>query len=351
MKYKSIIAIMVLLVLVFTVLPLGTFAADSGYIGAERAKEAALEHAGVTSAQAAFVRANLDYDDGLVVYDVEFYSGTTEYDYEIDALTAEIREFDRDIEYYVIPAGSRTTTDAGRYIGEAAAKDIALAHAKVAASDATFMKAYLDADDGLVVYDVEFYSGNTEYDYEIDALTGNLVEFDRDIEYYAIPRGTPATAPQAPAGAIGEAEAKTIALTHAGATEAQAQFLTVRLDRDDGRTDYDVKFYVGSTEYEYEIDAVSGSIIELDMETKRNAPVPANTIDTGGDIGEARAKSTALSHANVTEAQTSRMRVKLDRDDGRITYEVDFNVGRMEYEYEIDAATGIILESDAEYDD
>jgi uncharacterized membrane protein YkoI len=268
---KSIrLAVMAALVLVLAVSPFGAVAAESGYIGAEKAKSVALGHAKVAAAQVAFVRANLDYDDGRVVYDVDFYSGNTEYDYEIDALTGEIREFDRDIEYYVIPGGSRATTDAGRYIGEASAREIALAHAKVSASEAVFMKAHLDSDDGRVVYDVEFYSGNTEYDYEIDAATGELVEFDRDIEYYAIPKA-PASKPAAPA--------------------------------------------------------------------------------PGGNIGEARAKQIALSHAGVAEAQASRLRVKLDRDDGRTTYEVDFNVGRMEYEYEIDAATGIILESDAEYDD
>jgi uncharacterized membrane protein YkoI len=45
------------------------------------------------------------------------------------------------------------------------------------------------------------------------------------------------------------------------------------------------------------------------------------------------------------------MRVKLDRDDGKMLYEVDFNSGLMEYEYEIDATSGAILESDMDYDD
>ena len=74
-----------------------------------------------------------------------------------------------------------------QYIGETEAKSIALNHAGLSESQVTFIKAYLDRDDGRVVYDVEFYSGNVEYDYEIDAINGTIFEYDRDIENYSIP--------------------------------------------------------------------------------------------------------------------------------------------------------------------
>jgi uncharacterized membrane protein YkoI len=214
------------------------------------------------------------------------------------------------------------------------------------------------------VYDVEFYSGNTEYDYEIDAVSGDIREFDQEIEYYSIPRsasGSSASIITDNSNYIGDAKAKSIALEHAGVTEAQTTYINIHLDYDDGRVDYDVDFYVGNTEYEYEIDAVSGSIIEYDRETKNRAPgsnnntsaqsSPPSSGDANDYIGEANAKSIALSDAGLSESQVTRMKVKLDREHKRSVYEIEFNNGRMEYEYEIDAVTGEILESDAEYDD
>ena len=56
------------------------------------------------------------------------------------------------------------------------AKSIALGHAGVSASSVSFSKAKLDDDDGRGVYEIEFYVGNTEYDYEIDAHSGAILE-------------------------------------------------------------------------------------------------------------------------------------------------------------------------------
>ena len=80
-----------------------------------------------------------------------------------------------------------TSASNGQYIGEAKAKNIALAHAGLSELQVTFINARLDRDDGYAVYAVEFYSGNVEYDYEIDAVNGTIFEYDRDIENYSIP--------------------------------------------------------------------------------------------------------------------------------------------------------------------
>ena len=60
-------------------------------------KRQALDHAGVKAKDTVFLYAELDYDDGLRVYDVEFFSENKEYDYKIDAATGEILGFDYDI--------------------------------------------------------------------------------------------------------------------------------------------------------------------------------------------------------------------------------------------------------------
>ena len=67
-------------------------------VTAEQAEQAALTHAGVTSAEAKFKRTELDFDDGVYKYEVDFYVGITEYEYEIDAKTGNVISFDKDID-------------------------------------------------------------------------------------------------------------------------------------------------------------------------------------------------------------------------------------------------------------
>ena len=145
---------------------------QSNYITADRAKEIALADAGLSASGVTFIRANLDWDDGRAVYEVEFYSGSTEYDYEIDAVTGAIRSADRDVEGFTVPS-----TSGGATITADRAKQIALAEVP----GGTVFKCQLDRDDGRLVYEVEVYSGTTEYDFEIDAQTGSILS--RDVDY------------------------------------------------------------------------------------------------------------------------------------------------------------------------
>ena len=144
-----------------------------------KAKSIALKHAGVSASKATFVKAKLDYEDGRRVYEIEFYSGNTEYDYEILASNGKIISYDKDIENYKIP---RKNTSSSTYIGKAKAKSIALKDAGVSASSATFTKTKLDYEDGIRVYEIEFYTNSAEYEYEINARTGKIR--DVDVEHF-----------------------------------------------------------------------------------------------------------------------------------------------------------------------
>lgn len=148
---------------------------QSSYITADRAKQIALADAGLSSSNVVFIRAQQDWDDGRAVYEVEFYSGTTEYDYEIDAITGAIRSADRDVEGFAVPSTSSTSSTAA--ITADRAKEIALAQVP----GGTVFKCQLDRDDGRLIYEVEVYSGTTEYDFEIDANTGAIIS--RDVDY------------------------------------------------------------------------------------------------------------------------------------------------------------------------
>lgn len=147
-------------------------------IGAEKAKEIALQHAGVSASNAVFVKAERERDDGRLTYDVDFYAGNKEYDYEILAADGTILSYDADIEGYRIP--SSTSTSSSGYIGVERAKEIALQHAGLSASGVNFVKAEFDYDDGRAEYEIEFHHNFREYEYTIDAASGTILEAERD---------------------------------------------------------------------------------------------------------------------------------------------------------------------------
>lgn len=162
---------------------------SSGYIGEAAAKDIALQAAGVTESQATCLHVDLDWDDGRMVYEVEFLVGNVEYDYEIDAVTGRVLEFDSDIEDDIpanagqSPQGQTAGTGgSGHYIGSQAALDIALRHAGVSAAAIYDVSVEFDWENGYAVYDVEFKSGNMEYDYEIDAVTGDILKSNREYD-------------------------------------------------------------------------------------------------------------------------------------------------------------------------
>ena len=224
--------------------------APDGLISKKKAKEIALDHAGVSQSKASFVRVELDYDDGRWEYEVEFYSGNTEYDYEINAKTGKIVSYDHDIENFSPSQGT------GDLISRDEAKEIALDHAGVSQSKASFVRVELDYDDGVWEYEVEFYSGNTEYDYEINAATGKIISVDHDAEYY-----TPSTG-----SLISRDKAKEIALDRAGVSSGDVSGFECELDEDDGRWEYEIEFRCGGYEYEIKVDAQSGKVLDYERD-------------------------------------------------------------------------------------
>ena len=141
------------------------------------------------------------------------------------------------------------------------AKKIALGDAKLAEKDVTFVKVELEFEDNRLVYDVEFYSGNVEYDYDIDAVSGAIVSADKDIENYVIPT-QPST--EAKASEISVEKAKQIALSHAGV--GSARFTKAKIDYENGVKVYEIEFKVGNMEYEYDINVVNGAIVSSSAE-------------------------------------------------------------------------------------
>ena len=145
------------------------------------------------------------------------------------------------------------------------AKRIALAHAKLAEKDVTFVKVELELEDNnRYEYDVDFYSGNVEYDYEIDAVSGAILSADRDIENYVIPTQPSTAAANTQTSEISVERAKQIALSHAGV--GSARFKKAKLDYENGVKVYEIEFKVGNLEYEYDINVSNGAIVSSSVE-------------------------------------------------------------------------------------
>ena len=165
----------------------------------------------------------------------------------------------------------------------------------------------------------------------------------------------PEASPTETVDRIAPEEAVNIALKDANLKESQVHDLDVELDRDAGTLHYDVDFEKEDKDYDYEIDAVSGAILKKETPAKAASTTPANT-DTPKKTTEKKqltkneARDVALKHAGLTTSQVRDLEVELDKDDGTIHYDVDFESDGYDYDYEIDAATGKILKSTKERD-
>lgn len=153
---------------------------NPGQVSVEDAKKKALEHAGIAADQAVFVKAEIDYDDGRQVYELEFYTNDfREFDYEIDTENGNIISYDFEAEYWQKPAQA-AGSQGSSVITEDRAREIAASQAGLNVSDVTFRKMKQDLDDGRLCYEGEFIHGTTEYEFEIDASTGRITDWDRE---------------------------------------------------------------------------------------------------------------------------------------------------------------------------
>lgn len=255
--------------------------ASASYIGVEAARSAALKDAGETEGD--FTNATLEERDGTVYYDVEFTAGGAKYEYAVDALTGSIIEAKKEggegqssssqpsssssqassqsgssLNSTPKAESSQASSAAGStgLITEEEAANIAKEHAQV--TDCTMLPVKLDRDDGRQVYDVEFFTADgKEYDYEIDAATGEVLSYDYDAERQAAAASGTAS--------ITEAEAKALVLAQVPGA-AEENFLEFKTDYDDGRLEYEGELFYDGMKYEFTVDGYSGTIREWESE-------------------------------------------------------------------------------------
>lgn len=199
-------------------------AAKQSSIGEEQAKNFAFADAGISPEAAEYTKVEFDHEQGQFIYEVDFLADNTEYEYWIKASdgtvvkkqsellvkeiqptadasenaalagggTKENNTTDSTVDNSTAGGAADGTTDstagganaetAGSYIGVDKAKTIAVEHAGLSSDSVTFSKAKLENDDGIVEYEIEFYRGRMEYEYNIHAESGEILEFDSEYE-------------------------------------------------------------------------------------------------------------------------------------------------------------------------
>ena len=253
-------------------------------IGLEAAKAVALEDAGLSASAVSFTTTGLDRQGDTEYYAIDFTSGDSSYQYDIDAISGRVIEcrINQGTSLAAQPQATQTpqtaqtaqtspapgtqssqtpsaqTQSSGELIGEQAARDAALEHAGLTESQVTFLKTKLDREDGRQVYEVEFYTQDyKEYDYEIDALTGEVYSYDYDVETYFQSSGS--------GSEITAEEAKALALAQVPGA-AESDIIEFKTDRDDGRIEYEGEIIYSGMKYEFEIDGYSGTIRSWEVE-------------------------------------------------------------------------------------
>ena len=351
----------------------------SKFISLEEAKKIALKDAKLDelTQKIVFTREELSRNQGKPCYLLEFYTGTNQYFYQIDAKSGSI-------------------IYAGKYITLSEAKKIALDDAgcedKVSFTEETLVSGGIKTP----YYQLVFADAKTQWTYRIDAVLGTVLEKQqKEIVTTDF---------------ISLEEAKEIALKDAGLNEAIQKIVFTReeLNRNSGKPCYILEFYTAKKQYSYKVDAKNGSIIEayhfiLLADAKKialdDAGVNVKVVFTteelvaGGIkspyyyfvfesdsarwtykidavlgvimdktcdkiiplapefIGLEKAKQIALEDAGLDEAAQKIVftREELSRNSGKPCYILEFYTAKKQYSYKVDAVSGDILEKNIEW--
>lgn len=246
-------------------------------ISADDAVKTVLDDAGIDESGAIVYKQIREFSDGTEKFEISFLvPGQEKVEYEIETATGKIMknekdlwEAEDDLEYGSLTASIKTSPEELEK-----AIQTALADAGVNEADVIVYKKGTDFDNGTGIFDIHFFKpGTTKYEYEIGIATGNIMQREQepwdaedDLEYAALisPEAGKETAPS---GKIDEAAAKSIALNDAGFDESAVTITECSREMDDGVEMFNVSFRTSDgAEYEYDIAASDGRILDKDME-------------------------------------------------------------------------------------
>lgn len=251
--------------------------------------------------------------------------------------------------------GSGTPTSDSAESTEASANDmITLQEAKEIAlqeADGLVKEVQLDTDDGMYYYEVEIHNGTYEYEIEVDALTGEIIDIEKDADHKNI-------------GKYGNILSMDEAIRIAQEEALQAFFVEVELDEDDGRLMYDIDMRDDEFKYEFDIDATTGEIVDIEKEANKRSgkkgkkdgdDIEVLELSSEGADERTEAPKTEKSSILTMEEAVAIARehgsgdiTEVDRDDG--VYEIEMEDGNTEYEIEIDVYSGEVVSFEKDID-
>lgn len=325
-------------------------AGTAGTIAREDALAAALTAAGLTEEDLIGWEAREDRDDGLVYYEVDLYTSTADYEFEVGTdgaiLSQEQKSYDMS---WTTPEGAAVTKEAA----------MASALERVSGATESNLRMWVERDDGFQCYEGEIIYNGTKAEFSIDLQTGEFLEWSEkaltagssasgDTGAAASSQAVQASAPAAASsssaaassssaaagGTVTEDQAKAAALSAAGIQESDLIGFTVRPERDDGRQTYQVDLYTSSADYEIDVDMTTGQVLGQEQE---RYDMSWTTPDGASVTKEAAIQSVLERVSGATEAN---LRMQVERDDGRTLYEGSVIYNGKDYDFEIDVQTG-----------
>ena len=265
--------------------------AKNNSIGNIAAEDIALKDAGVDYSQARIHRTEFDFDNGQYLYDVEFSSNGVEYDYRIKASDGTILWRDSEpMEGYAANVnGNQTQGQAQQPSAEQQQAQETLAQAQETLAQAQEAQKQAEAAQKqaqeAAAQAQQQQQQAQEAQKQAEAAqkqpqqqpAAQTTQQQQPAAQSAPQQPTapaaqpqPAPQPQQPAqntSYISVDQAKNIALGQAGLSASGVNFGKTKLENDDGRAEYEIEFYSGTTEYDYTIDAVTGNVLEYDVDS------------------------------------------------------------------------------------
>lgn len=306
-------------------------------IGIEKAEKIVLLDANKSNKEVVFTEREYDYDDDRAIYEFEFKVDGVKYEYDVDAVTGIIIK--KNIDNQGFKANNYNNKN---IISMQKAEEIALKDAQVNKDRVVFDDKELDKDDKKAVYEFEFKADGVEYDYKIDAVTGNIIKKEIDMKNILKEH-------QKKSKYLTIKEVEEIAIKDIKANRDRIILTDVDFDYDDNKAIYELEFKVDSVEYEYDIDAVTGKILKKKIDDDYSNHKDTNTVNNN-IMTMQKAEDIVLKDAKVNRSRVVFEDRELDSDDNRMVYEFEFKADGVEYEYKIDAVTGVIIEKDIDRD-
>ncbi len=157
-------------------------ASEQKYIGKGKAEQIALNHAGFQKGKVTELETELDFENGQMIYEIEFKADGNEYDYDISAVDGSIIKSQKEQDDIDGDGDDEIPPENNKFISKQAAKQTAFSHANVSGANCKEIEAELEKDNGVWIYQVDFKFGGYEYDYEIDAASGKILKSEKEAD-------------------------------------------------------------------------------------------------------------------------------------------------------------------------